>query len=308
MGRCTLFLALLLLACCSVHSLASLEKQNKLVAPLAFIPGGKKRDFSWPREATALYEGVKEKLEGLMSSVALGSDPNPALDVQGEADHSKYLADLEDAKSYAFEVMRPEGWSQVAERGGVKAHKKYLPQSAYGSKYPCVKAEGVIQGSPAEVKEMMLDSERVLEYNKYSKGRDDVYHLDSDIKIVWNKTKPPLSKKLHDFCTIMRVIPGGDGGYILLTRATSHPEAPSLPNHVRSEIMLGVTALKPVPGDTNKTYITTVNHVVSNGVPAMVADRVSTKNAIDFIHNVGNAVSGAVAATVEEMEEVADWE
>ncbi|CAM9702584.1 unnamed protein product, partial [Choristocarpus tenellus] len=54
-------------------------------------------------------------------------------------------------------------------------------------------------------------------------------------------------------------------------------------NHVRSEILLGVTVLVPAQGNPHKTEMTTVNHIVSNGVPVMIADRVSTKNAIDFI-------------------------
>lgn len=36
-----------------------------------------------------------------------------------------------------------------------------------------------------------------------------------------------------------------------------------------------------------------VNHIVSNGIPVMIADRVSTKNAIDFIQNVESAVNAA---------------
>ena len=40
-----------------------------------------------------------------------------------------------------------------------------------------------------------------------------------------------------------------------------------------------------------------VNHIVSNGVPVMIADRVSTKNAIDFIQNVEIAALAAAAGT-----------
>lgn len=36
-----------------------------------------------------------------------------------------------------------------------------------------------------------------------------------------------------------------------------------------------------------------VNHIVSKGVPVMIADRVSTKNAIDFIQNVEAAALAA---------------
>lgn len=38
-----------------------------------------------------------------------------------------------------------------------------------------------------------------------------------------------------------------------------------------------------------------MNHIVSNGVPVLIADRVSTKNAIDFIQNVETAALAAAA-------------
>lgn len=59
---------------------------------------------------------------------------------------------------------------------------------------------------------------------RYSKGRTDIEHLGPNTKIVWNKAQPPLSSKLHDFCTLMHLEPLEDGAFMLLTRATDHPE------------------------------------------------------------------------------------
>lgn len=67
---------------------------------------------------------------------------------------------------------------------------------------------------------------------RYSKGRTDVEHLGPRTKIVWNKTQPPLSKKLHDFCTLMHLEDLGDGGYMLITRATDHPKVSRRVNRV----------------------------------------------------------------------------
>lgn len=39
-------------------------------------------------------------------------------------------------------------------------------QDEYGYRYPCVKARGIIEGSAAEVMSMIVDSTRVLEYNR----------------------------------------------------------------------------------------------------------------------------------------------
>lgn len=42
-----------------------------------------------------------------------------------------------------------------------------VDQDEYGHKYPCVKARGIIEGSAAEVMGMIVDSTRVLEYNRW---------------------------------------------------------------------------------------------------------------------------------------------
>lgn len=60
---------------------------------------------------------------------------------------------------------------------------------------------------------------------RYSKGRVDVEHLGPRTKIVWNKAQPPLTSKLHDFCTLMHLEPLENGSFMLVTRATEHPQA-----------------------------------------------------------------------------------
>lgn len=60
---------------------------------------------------------------------------------------------------------------------------------------------------------------------RYSKGRVDVEHLGPRTKIVWNKAQPPLTSKLHDFCTLMHLEPLENGSFMLITRATEHPQA-----------------------------------------------------------------------------------
>lgn len=43
-------------------------------------------------------------------------------------------------------------------------------QDEYGYRYPCVKARGIIEGSAADVMGMIVDSTRVLEYNRCHRG------------------------------------------------------------------------------------------------------------------------------------------
>lgn len=67
-------------------------------------------------------------------------------------------------------------------------------------------------------------------WNRYSKGRTDIEHLGPHTKIVWNKAQPPLSKKLHDFCTLMHMEALEDGAFMLITRATEHPDVSLFPH------------------------------------------------------------------------------
>eukprot|EP00953_Heterococcus_sp_UTEX-ZZ885_P031519 16535-Heterococcus_DN1.PRE.2 len=244
------------------------------------------------------------------------------------AEHQRYFDELERTKLIAADVIESPGWSEVLQRDGVTVHKKYLDKDAYGSAFACVKATAVVDASPATLMQLLLDSTRVLEYNRYSKGRTDIAKLDANTKIVWNKTKPPLTSKLHDFCTLMHVsrthdcssnsssssssgdtsadsssdADSDDCGYVITTTRTEHPGAPQLQNSVRSEIVLGVTTI--TPHGSSSSRVTTVNHIVSAGVPAVIADRVSTRNAVDFIVNVSQAARGITSTTAIAADDI----
>ena len=145
--------------------------------------------------------------------------------------------------------------------------------------------------APADViMELLVDSDRIAEYNKYSKGRTDIEHLGSHTKIVRNRTLPPLTKKAHEFCTIMHVIKKDDGSQVMLTRFTEHAKVPRSSNYVRSEIILGVTEVRPHPSNPNYSQFTTVSQVKTAGVPLFVAEQFSVKGVVDFIKNLESAL------------------
>lgn len=66
----------------------------------------------------------------------------------------------------ADRALGTPGWAEAAQRDGITVWKKYFPKDEYGYQYPCVKARGVITGSAEEVMGMIIDSTRVLEYNR----------------------------------------------------------------------------------------------------------------------------------------------
>ncbi len=248
--------------------------------------------------------------------------------------------------------------------------KQKNADQGYGSSLPLIKTISVVPLSPKKFAELLMDSSQVPTYNKMSLGRKDVvvfqqgvdtectsesnnlsgervsqegksvvgqvFALDGEAKIVRNVTKPPLSKKLMEFVTLMyarrlksddKVSAGYLGGgvcsgkvenesvdesssdsYIVVTRAVSggrwSSSSGSSKNDavkargggsssdkeeeemIRSEILLGVNLLRNIPGEPEKTEITTVTHVYSPSVPAMLAGSVGVKGAIDFIKDI----------------------
>jgi hypothetical protein len=145
---------------------------------------------------------------------------------------------------------------------------------------------------PDKVFELLLDNSRIAEYNKYSRGREDIALVGPNTRIVRNRTMPPLSKKGHEFCTIMHVVRRSDGSQVMLTRYTEHPKVPASPDYVRSYILLGVTEVRPHASDPNKAVFTTVSHVKSPGVPPFLAEQLSYKGLVDYAVNLDAVFSG----------------
>jgi hypothetical protein len=220
--------------------------------------------------------------------------------------------------------------NQVIVWMGKFMSKNQNDDEGYGSNLPLIKTTSIIPLSPKAFAELLMDSSQVQSYNKMSLGRSDVvvfqngvdteansedgksFTLDGEAKIVRNVTKPPLSKKLMDFVTLMyaRKIKeeddvstgylGGDASYIVISRAvggkrwsSSNSNNPDDENDdeekeemIRSEILLGVNLLRSIPGEPDKTEVTAVTHVYSPSVPTMLAGTVGVKGAIDFIKDI----------------------
>jgi hypothetical protein len=143
-----------------------------------------------------------------------------------------------------------------------------------------------------------------------------------ETKIVRNLTKPPLTKKTIEFVTLMharpltsqdqvgpgilggtgtlmmdnhddteesdRNSPSGSSGYIVVSRAIPGGDWNSEGDGdlTRSEILLGVNLVRPVPGHPNKSEVTAVTHVHSPSIPTMLAGTVGVKGAIDFVRDI----------------------
>lgn len=194
----------------------------------------------------------------------------------------------------------------------------------HGSHLPLIKTVSLLPLSPGKMAALLMDSSKVTLYNKMSLGRVDevVFQecietdassfesklgIDGEAKIVRNLTKPPLSKKLMEFVTVMYArklksdddvgpgvigSPGLDGGYIVVSRAvtggkwSSDSSGTNQEERIRSEILLGVNLIRSIPGDPNKCEVTAVTHCNSPSVPTMLASSIGIKGAVDFIKDI----------------------
>jgi len=191
----------------------------------------------------------------------------------------------------------------------------------HGSHLPLVKTTSILPLAPRDMASLLMDSEKVKSYNKMSLGRADevVFQegIDNDAdespmgiggeaKIVRNLTKPPLSKKLMEFVTVMYArrlkaddnvgigIMGGnyEDGYAVVSRAVSGGQWGSVnqdgeeSERTRSEILLGMNLIRTVPGEAGKCEVTAVTHCNSPSVPKMLAGSVGVKGAVDFVRDI----------------------
>jgi hypothetical protein len=99
-------------------------------------------------------------------------------------------------------------------------------QSGPGKDLPVTKARGIVRSAPELVMSLLLDSSRVSEYNKMSKGRKDLlflqqkrlhtsasdsdYGIPGEAKIVQALNKPPLIKRNIEMLALIytRMLPG----------------------------------------------------------------------------------------------------
>ena len=198
--------------------------------------------------------------------------------------------DTDGLLAYALAILEGGGWKAAVERDGVTTWKKYLPSDVEGSEFPVVKANAMVQAPVSEVVDMIDDSSRIKEYNKYTLGREDIAKVDAKTKVMYNRAKVPMVSRAHDFCSLSHKRQMRDGSVLIVTTAIDHPKRPVSDKYIRSRILLGLTVCKPGKDDPEVTDFTTVTHIMSGGVPVMVADKLSAKNAIDFILNVREAI------------------
>ena len=166
----------------------------------------------------------------------------------------------------------------------------------YGSDLPAVRSAALIGMSPEALMDLLVDSNRVKEYNAMSLGREDLLVLQEDLeggafggitKVMRSETRPPMVRKTLSFTSILHVRKLPDGsGFKLVSRAVTSPVDNSLAGTLQSEILLSVNIIKRVQDQPNQCLMVAVNHIRSPMVPMMIAKRIGLAAAVNFINDV----------------------
>lgn len=184
-------------------------------------------------------------------------------------------------------------------RGGGNGDDEYC-----GGHLPIIKSQSIVPLTPVELADLLLDSSRVQTYNKWSLGRRDVWvHPDPDrrAKVVKNRTKPPVGSKPLVSITLMhaRRVSLESNLPVSVASSASNPDSWIVVSRAiggtqycddadadcgRSDILLGVNLLQPVGEDSS--LVTAITHVQSTIVPALLAESLGVKGAIQFVQDL----------------------
>jgi len=170
----------------------------------------------------------------------------------------------------------------------------------YGSELPTIRAAGLVNMSARSLMELMVDSSRVKEYNKFSVGREDIVTFQDNMntngpfgrsitKVMKSETRPPMVRKTVAFVSILHAKELADGsGYLIVSRAVHHPEEEgALSSATKSEILMGVNVIRTVKGfEDSHCLMVNVNHIRSPMIPMMLAKRIGLSAAVGFINDI----------------------
>eukprot|EP01039_Chlorochromonas_danica_P000263 gene263-282_t len=204
--------------------------------------------------------------------------------------HYAIMNDITLKKVLTMMDANDAGWKLIKSEDGYEVYRKFMG-AGLGSQFACVKAYGVIRAPPKKVLELFEDNTRVREYNTlFEKGRD-IEVVGENTKVVWAASSPIFPFKPRDFCTVVHIRQLKDGTFVVLNRATKHPDVPVLPNYVRGSIVLGANIIQPIPGKSNMCRLTMITQVDPGGfAPPMIINHLCSLGPIGFLRNIQSAV------------------
>ena len=203
-------------------------------------------------------------------------------------------------------------WSNAAYGDEVLVWTAECRHDGYGSEYPMVKARGLLPTSAYDMIELLMDSERVKEYNKMSLGRENEHffskgvhntnknpdtNLCGEAKLVRSRSQPPVIRKpveLRLFLYARKLEPGKDGKgakYLTIGRSVWENDNGTVnadaTEATRCEMLLSVNLIRDIIYRGEKwCEITSVTHGVSPGIPIFIARKAALMAAEKYIKDI----------------------
>jgi len=214
-------------------------------------------------------------------------------------------------------IMGP--WTNATSGDEVFVWSSKCNRPGYGSEYPVVRSRGLIPASAREVVELIIDSNRVMDYNKYSIGRKDLVVLThttsvhsaekkcprlgvpGEAKIFVSESQPPLMRYPLEFKQLFYAqrLYSDDGveldGVAYIAFGRSVWESPdgttdgSDKSTTRCEVMLTVSLIREVTTTEDGPKVcelTTVTHAINPGVPMFIGKKLGLVAAEEYIKNI----------------------
>ncbi len=175
-----------------------------------------------------------------------------------------------------------EEWTHILETEVLK-----WIGSARNFSPPMLKTRGIIDMSPLELKDLLLDCERNHLYNQNSISKTNMHcftdmdAIGGETKIVQNVMKIPLVGKAIQTVSLTHVRCVENGGYILVSQsvgddANTNPANP----------FFSISILRSVPNCEQKTELTNITRISSMPMPEFLVQKVGLMGAMDFFKNL----------------------
>ena len=223
--------------------------------------------------------------------------------LEGLARTGYRLSSNDESNEWVAWTKVSSSFKESLEEGGIHVwtgRKSSDDKSYYGAAAPFIKSRSIVPLSPMEFIELLLDSNRVKAYNKWSTGRLDLWKSsDERTKIVQNTNNVPVGGKPLRSTTLLHACPvdslfpskktqkpGEETSWLLLSRAVG-PQ-PEDKNIGTSDILLGVNLIQP--HGEGESVLTAITHVYSTAVPGMLAEKLGVKSAIKFVKDIRGMV------------------
>ena len=209
------------------------------------------------------------------------------------------MTNIETENSINHEDGCMPAWSTPVDPNHILIWQGQTEKACYKSDMPVLKARVLLPHSkPSSVLNLLMDNDRVKEYNKMSEGRHDVVVLQENnddnndrtttatTRILRGLNKPPLMRKSIEMMTLVHTRPYR-GGYLAVSRSVwESPDCiPQQSNTVmRSEMLMSAAYLRGYHG--GGCEMTTLTHAYASAVPEGLARRLAPGQAVNYLKEI----------------------